>query len=165
MLRRTVRPLQVLLPSITNLLPRRPCKRSFNNVCRMDEFWSDVEMQIKGLNLPQRFHSFVESLRRSDDLDRIYDTDPREGLPQRVKAFGDYPGLTHQPIHDTQSLAFAGKLEKEARTIRSELETWLEKKVNAKPRSASEAEAKGDDAWTTRFFNESYGDSFHGIAL
>lgn len=87
-------------------------------------------------------------------MNAIYST--RDG--QSLKAFGDYPGLSSKPFHDLEKFPFVLRLESQASTIRDELNSWL-----AKTRHSELGES--EQFWTTRFFNGSYGDNFHGIAL
>ena len=50
-----------------------------------DDFWQDLHERLEGTSLPQRWFNFEESLRSTEDLNEIYDTEDR----QKVKGMGE----------------------------------------------------------------------------
>ena len=124
-----------------------------------DDFWIEVDKLVEGLDLPARWSDFVSIWQSSDDLHEMYETE--DG--QKVKAHGHYPGLSAQPFHDSDDFPFAAKLESEASGIMSELDSFMAR--SKPPGDVVLSNDERDDAWTTRFFNGSYGEDFHGVAL
>ena len=108
--------------------------------------------------LPDRWFKFEERLRSTEDLQEIYDTEDS----QKVKATGHYPDLpATAAVHDPGSFPFTAAVEAATEAIREELFAW----GGSTAEQAAMTDEERDDQWTTRFFNGSYGDDFHGVAL
>eukprot|EP00937_MAST-01D_sp_MAST-1D-sp2_P004659 g4659.t1 len=119
-----------------------------------------------------RFDQFLEAFQNAADPERIYNATEPCARGQRLKAGGDFPGLSrHAPVHNAAEFEWVPEVEAATPVIKQELKQYVAALAGQQGQGQGHEQERAlegggeEEGWSTDFFGGSYGAAFDGVAL